>query len=83
MANVYGVPVQRMSVLEEATSMGAALAGGVAVGMYPGFEMIHRMNQIEETFHPDPAVSGEYDALLAVFDETYHALAGVFKKLGK
>ena len=44
MADVYGVPVQRLAILEEATSMGAALAGGVGVGLYPDFGMIERMN---------------------------------------
>ena len=34
MANIYGIPVHRLAVLEEATSMGAALAGGVGVGLY-------------------------------------------------
>ena len=37
MADIYGLPVQRLAILEEATSMGAALVGGVGVGLYPDF----------------------------------------------
>ena len=46
MADIYGMPVQRLAILEEATSMGAALVGGVGVGLYPGFDLIHEMNAV-------------------------------------
>ena len=37
MANIYGKPILRPSLLEEATSLGAALAGGVGVGLFADF----------------------------------------------
>src|SRR5690606_26249984 len=50
MANIFGLPTQRLAILEEATSMGAALTGGVGVGLYPDFTMGETMNQVAEVF---------------------------------
>lgn len=81
MADIYGLPVQRLAILEEATSMGAALAGGVAVGLYPGFGMAERMNQVAETFQPDAHRQAIYDSIYPLFEEAYWGLEPVFEKI--
>lgn len=81
MADVYGLPVERLTVLEEATSMGAALAGGVGVGLYPGFEMIHTMNPVAEVMAPRDAVARVYQNLYPIFEASYQALAPVYQQL--
>ena len=78
MADVYGLPVQRLAILEEATSMGAALVGGVGVGLYPDFAMIHQMNAIAATVKPDPAAQAVYERMLPIFNKLYDALAPVY-----
>ncbi len=81
MADIYGLPVQRLAVLEEATSMGAALVGGVAVGLYPGFEMAAQMNRVVETFQPEASRQVVYDQLYPLFEEAYWGLVPVFDKI--
>lgn len=83
MANVYGLPVQRLAILEEATSMGAAVAGGVGVGLYKDFSMAKEMNRIAEVIEPDPAAQAAYDKLYPVFEATYHALAPIYDRLAE
>jgi xylulokinase len=78
MANVYGMPVQRLSILEEATSMGAALTGGVGVGLYPDFSMSETMNQVAETMQPIPADQETYDQIYPIFEAAYQALVPVY-----
>jgi xylulokinase len=78
MADVYGLPVERLAILEEATSMGAALAGGVAIGLYPSFDMAEQMNQVVETFQPRPEAKAVYDQIYPLFDEAYRGLEPVF-----
>ena len=39
MADIYGMPIQRPALLAEATSFGAALAGGIGVGMYKDWSL--------------------------------------------
>ena len=83
MADVYGIPVHRLAILDEATSMGAALAGGVGVGLYPGFEMAAAMNPVAETLEPDPRAQAVYADLYPLFRETYAALVPIYDKLAE
>lgn len=81
MADIYGIPVQRLSILEEATSMGAALTGGVGVGLYRDFNMAEQMNQVAEQIEPDPEAAAAYERLLPVFEHAYQALAPVYSQI--
>ncbi len=84
MADVYGIPVERLAVLEEATSMGAAMAGGIGVGLYPDFEaMAERMNRVVETIEPQPEAKSAYEALYSIFEQTYWALVPVYDRLAQ
>jgi xylulokinase len=81
MADLYGMPIHRLAILEEATSMGAALVGGVGVGLYPDFTMIETMNEIASTVMPNPANQAVYERMYPVFNDLYHALAPVYEKI--
>ena len=83
MADIYNMPVQRLAILEEATSMGAAVVGGVGIGLYPDFEMAVQMNEIAQTVVPNPQNRAVYDALVPIFDDAYDALVPLFEQLGK
>jgi xylulokinase len=83
MADIYGLPVQRLSILEEATSMGAALAGGIGVGLYPDFTLSQQMNRIAAEVAPDPAAQAVYARLGPVFEAAYQALAPVYDLLAE
>ena len=81
MADVYGMPAQRLTILEEATSMGAALVGGVGVGLYPDFSMIETMNDVAATVLPNPGAQATYDQMLPIFNQLYAALAPVYARM--
>jgi xylulokinase len=83
MADVYGLPLHRLAVLEEATSMGAAVVGGVGVGLYPNFDMADQMNVIAETVFPNLAHQDRYEAMSRAFEATYTALEPIYKLLAK
>lgn len=78
MADIYGVPVLRLSILEEATSMGAAVAGGVGVGLYPDFSIIEQMNRVVEVIEPNPSAQTAYTRILPIFEAAYQALLPVY-----
>jgi len=83
MADVYGCPVQSLNFLEEATSMGAAVIGGVAAGLYPDFDVIHRFVRIDQTAAPNAENREVYRRLMPVFEKTYRSLVDVFDELAK
>ncbi len=81
MADIYSIPVHRLAILEEATSMGAALAGGVGVGLYPDFSMIETMNRVVEVIAPDPAAQAVYEEVYPIFEAAYQALVPVYDRI--
>ncbi|GAB4514185.1 MAG: xylulokinase [Anaerolineae bacterium] len=83
MADIYGMPIERLAILEEATSMGAAVAGGVGVGLYPDFSIIDQMNAVDAVIDPNPKAQAVYADLFPVFDAAYEALVPVYNMLAK
>jgi xylulokinase len=83
MANIYGVPVLRPALLEEATSLGAAVAGGVGVGLFPDFSIAERLTPAVERTEPDPGLRPLYDRLYAAFNQAYEQLAPVYNTLAE
>lgn len=81
MADIYDAPIQKLNVLEEATSMGAAMLAGVAAGAFRDFSAIERFIAVEETLVPNRENQKVYEALLPIFDEAYFALCGVYDRL--
>ncbi len=67
--------------LEEATSMGAAICGGIGVGIFPDFHVIKTFNKVKKTIVPDPGKKEIYEKLYLVFNDAYDALKGTYDKL--
>jgi xylulokinase len=81
LADVYGLPILRPALLAEATSLGAAIAGGVGIGLYPDFGVAHKFVQVEEGEQPDPTYSHRYAVLYDLFQQTYAAMEPIFEQL--
>jgi len=81
LADVFGRPTLRPRLLEEATSLGAAIAGGVGVGLFPDFSIVTQRIEIVNRHEPDPAAQAVYDRLYPIFLETYNALVPIFDQL--
>jgi xylulokinase len=83
MADIFGIAVQRLSVLEEATSMGAAVAGGIGVGIWKDFSQVDRMVVIAHESSPNEERRRLYDDMYDVFNESYTALeaGSIFHRL--
>ena len=78
MADTFDVPLTRLQTLEEATSMGAAVIGGVGMGIYPDFSIAERMNPPAETITPNPTNRAIYAHMADRFEALYAALAPLY-----
>ncbi len=78
MADIFGLPVQRLALTAEATSLGAALAGGIGVGLYKDFELAEELNPVVETTQPDAALKTLYDRAYALFNRAYEAFEPLY-----
>ena len=81
MADVFQTKIQVPEVLEEGGSMGAAVIGGVGVGLFEDFSAVNRFFQINQERTPDENLAELYREKREVFDELYHALEPVFGKM--
>lgn len=81
MADIYDARIQKPNYLEEATSMGAAIIGGVGVGAFKDFDVIDRFMKIESTQTPVPEHQIIYRKMKPIFEKSYHGLVDVFEDL--
>jgi len=83
MADIYGLPVLRPALLAEATSFGAALAGGVGVGLYPGFGLAQELTPVVDSLQPRVELKPLYDRLYEIFNRAYEAFVPLYEDLAK
>ena len=81
MADAYDAEIRIPNYLEEATSMGAAILGGIGAGIFPDFGVIDRFIKINKVVQPIPENVAKYKTLMPLFDEAYFAMCGVYKGL--
>jgi xylulokinase len=81
LADIYELPILRPQLLAEATSLGAAIAGGVGVGLWPSYRIAHELVQALPAEQPNPATQIVYRRLYPLFQEAYRALEPIFPRL--
>ena len=82
MADVWGVPVRRRSVVEEANSLGAAVVASVGLGLVDGFDAARELSSVVAEFTPDAARHERSTERAARFRDAYTALAPWFAGAG-
>lgn len=81
LADIYDLPILRPKLMAEATALGAAVAGGVAVGIYGDYGVAAELVHTEPGERPDPARVARYGRLRAVFEATYAALEPIYDQI--
>lgn len=81
-ADVWGVPVRRRSLVDEATALGAAIVGGVGVGIFDDFGVAGEFSETFTTHDPDDTRHERYTHRhYPLFLEAYQRLEPWFDKL--
>lgn len=83
LSDIYGLKVNKLNYLEEATSMGAAVTAGVGVGVFKDFNEIKNFIKIDEQILPNMDNHRAYEKIKSVFDNSYNALLGIYEQLSK
>ena len=83
MADIYEKPIVRPALLAEATSMGAALAGGIGVGIFPDFSLAESLTPIVDKVDPNLKNKPTYDRLYEIFNQAYEAFEPLYEKLAQ
>ena len=77
LADVWGVPVRRRTIVEEANSLGAAVTGAVGLGLAE-FSAARALSEVTDEFTPDAGRHAGYAERHARFTDAYTALAPWF-----
>lgn len=83
MADIYDAPIHKLNVLEEATSMGAAICAGIACGAFADFSAIDRFIAVDDITLPNEENRKIYERLLPIFDKAYYGLLDVYDDLAR
>ena len=81
LADVWNIPVHLPELLSEATSWGAAVAGGVGVGLYSGWEIAKTQTKIGRVVEPNQQQAVRYAEQYGLFCEVYRALEPIYNKI--
>lgn len=81
LADVWGCEVNRRGIVEEANSLGAAIVGGVGVGLLDDFGAARDLSSITASFAPDDRAHERYRARHGVFLDAYRRLEPWFGTL--
>ena len=82
LANVCGVAIQTLSTQSaDATSLGAAFAAGVGVGLFDGLPQAARTIEVTGQRLTDAALAERYDRSFRVYQTLYPQLKPVFTQL--
>ncbi|MBN1858872.1 xylulokinase [Candidatus Bipolaricaulota bacterium] len=83
MADIYRKPIIQPRLLQEANSLGAAIAAGVGVGIFESFEASKGMVEMVARQETNASLEGVYERMYRVFKEAYEQLVPVFESLAQ
>jgi xylulokinase len=82
-ADVFNMRLKIPNLLEEATSLGAAILAGKGVGLFDDFDVHERFFNITSVVNPDLANHAKYARLMPVFEDCYGGLKQTFERLSR
>jgi xylulokinase len=80
MADVWGIPVRRRTIIEEANSLGAAVIAAVGLGLVDDFGAARNLSEVTAEFTPDESRHADYLGRHELFVDAYANLEPWFAK---
>lgn len=80
-ADIYNMKIVKTVVDQQAAALGAAALAAVGTGIWPGFEMIDQVNQIEFIVEPNDQRKKAYEKIVPIYQKTSGYLADLGKEI--
>ena len=77
MADIWGKPIITMKYMEEATSLGAAIAGFIGIGVIKDFFEADSILKINDKIYPVEENTAEYSKYYNIFKQAYNELKSI------
>ncbi|MDR2730719.1 MAG: xylulokinase [Treponema sp.] len=83
LSDIWQKPLAVPAYTEEATSLGAAVCGGIGIGAFKDFSVIHKFNVPVKRINPNKDCAAGYEKLFRLFNKAYDALVDTFMELAE
>jgi len=83
LSDIWQKPLMVPAYTEEATSLGAAVCGGVGIGAFTDFSVIHKFNAPVKRISPNKDCAARYEKIFPLFNKAYDALVDTFRELAE
>jgi xylulokinase len=83
LSDIWQKPLAVPVYTEEATSLGAAICGGIGIGAFTDFSVIHKFNAPIKRISPNRDYAARYEKLFPLFNKAYEALVDTFRELAE
>ncbi|MDR2479375.1 MAG: hypothetical protein LBD48_08700, partial [Treponema sp.] len=83
LADIWQKPLAVPAYTEEATSLGAAVCGGVGIGAFRDFSVIRDFNAPVQKISPNRNLAPVYGKLFPLFNRAYEGLCETFRGLAE
>lgn len=81
LADIWQKPLLITEYIDEATSMGAAVCGGIGIGAFSDFKVVNQFNPVVKTVVPRPEYQERYEKLYRAFNQAYESLIYTYEVL--
>jgi xylulokinase len=81
LADVFATDVLISNIGQEAAALGAAMIGGVGVGLWNDFGIVDSLTETISVTHPDPDAVRHFEQLLPIFRDAVAAISGICSRL--
>ena len=83
LADIYEMPVVTLKNASHITALGAAIIGGVAVGIYDDFSIAEKLAQKDQIYYPNEKNKQIYEKKYAIFKKSYGSLKAIFQEMNE
>jgi xylulokinase len=81
LADVFQSRVIMTNIGQEAAALGAAMIGGVGVGLWRDFTIVDELTEVISVCEPQPGNAERYRQLLPIFRDAVSAISGICTRL--
>jgi xylulokinase len=80
-ADVFNAKIVMTNIGQEAAALGAAMIGGVGVGLWKDFSIVDKLTQVIAVCEPKPENALRYEQLLPIFKDAVAAISDICTRL--
>ena len=80
-ADVMNAKIIKLKHMDEVASMGTAVIGGIAMGIFENERAVKKFHEVEAISEPNPEAHEVYKKIIPLFDKAYYCQVDLFEDM--